>query len=159
MEPSSMQAFRANFSATESGRRPLLRCWSHQDCRGCLADDECSWCPFTWACVPNSHPIPLLAPAYDTHVCPHPSEQWELRTRPFGCRVSTTTSLSALVAFLAALLLVSWAVLNVVALRRWRRYTAQKPEWDQGFNSPWRTGWMPPDSREQQPLLGEQAGR
>lgn len=24
----------------------VLRCWRHQDCRACLDEDRCSWCPF-----------------------------------------------------------------------------------------------------------------
>ncbi|RCI11747.1 hypothetical protein L249_7261 [Ophiocordyceps polyrhachis-furcata BCC 54312] len=128
----------------------LMRCWSHQDCRGCLNDDECSWCPFTWACVPNACPIPLLAPAYDDRICPHPAERWELRTRPFGCRVSTTTSLTAVVAVLATVLLALVTLLNVVALRRWRRRD-DKADWRQ--HDTWRAVLAGPDSLERQPLL------
>ncbi|RDA91484.1 hypothetical protein CP533_4592 [Ophiocordyceps camponoti-saundersi (nom. inval.)] len=138
--------------ANLSGHR--MRCWSHQDCSGCLNDDGCSWCPFTWACVPNACPIPLLAPAYDARICPHPAERWELRTRPFGCRVSTTTSLTAVVAVLATVLLALVTLLNVVVLRRWcRRDADNKADWRQYYS--WRSVLAAPDALERQPLLGQ----
>ncbi|RDA87958.1 hypothetical protein CP532_3417 [Ophiocordyceps camponoti-leonardi (nom. inval.)] len=141
-------------STTLSNHHHLMRCWSHQDCTGCLNDDECSWCPFTWACVPNACPIPLLAPAYDARICPHPAERWELRSRPFGCRVSTTTSLTAVVAVLATVLLALVTLLNLVALRRWRRRenTDDKADWRRHYS--WRAVLAGSDALERQPLLG-----
>ncbi|PHH77992.1 hypothetical protein CDD80_7503 [Ophiocordyceps camponoti-rufipedis] len=153
---SLLDTFRANLSATHG--RHLARCWSHQDCRGCLDDDAgCSWCPLTWACVPNACPIPLLAPAYDARICPHPAERWELRSRPFGCRVSTTTSLTAVVAVLATILVALLTLLNVSALKRFRRRAANKPDWSHDSDYAWRAVLLPPDARERQPLLGNAA--
>ncbi|PFH58773.1 hypothetical protein XA68_13215 [Ophiocordyceps unilateralis] len=152
---SSLHALRANFSAANSHH--LARCWSHQDCSGCLDDAECSWCPFTWACVPNACPIPLLAPAYDAQICPHPAERWELRTQPFGCRVSTTTSLTAVATVLATGIVALVTLLNIVALRRWRRRALHKPDWRDGPDYCWRAVLLAPDARERQPLLGDPA--
>lgn len=115
--------------------------------------------PQTWACVPNSCPVPLLAPALDARVCPLPAERWELCTRTFGCRVSSTTSLATLAAVLATLLVVASTALGLVALRRWRRYAALKPDWDQGSCRLWQPGWIVSPSRENQPLLRDRAGR
>lgn len=90
-----MQAFRANFSATESGRRPLLRCWSHQDCRGCLADDECSWCPFVWRTVPAHHVriVYILTSGPPTH---RPGRASPTHTR-YRCWPRPTTPMCALI--------------------------------------------------------------
>lgn len=34
-------------AATRPGRDDLLaKCWSQQDCKGCLVEPDCSWCPF-----------------------------------------------------------------------------------------------------------------
>ncbi|KAH9998049.1 hypothetical protein F4779DRAFT_168868 [Xylariaceae sp. FL0662B] len=111
----------------------LLRCWAIQNCRGCLAQTDCSWCPFSWTCMPNNHRVALLAPAWDEHVCPHWAERWELRTRPLGCQVSTITALTALVAVACTLalgLLVAGLVLGI----RWLRdYGRKHPGW-------WRRG-------------------
>ncbi|PHH93141.1 hypothetical protein CDD83_22 [Cordyceps sp. RAO-2017] len=129
----SLAPLGGNLSVAESDDEHLMRCFARQECGHCLAQDGCSWCPFTWACVPNSYAMPLLAPAYDAHICPHPVEQWEIRTRPFGCRVSSITSLSTIVAVLATGLVVLWMLLNLVAIRRWRHYTMQKHLWrDEG---------------------------
>ena len=139
--PAEMDAFRGNFSAGESSQEHFLRCWAHSSCGGCLDSNECSWCPFvsvqfysiryianiqTWACVPNSYKIPMLAPAYERSVCPHPAEQWELRTRPFGCRVSSTTSLTAIMAVVATVLAVLLVLLLVCGIRFVRRARAKR---------------------------------
>ncbi|KAL2136257.1 hypothetical protein VTI74DRAFT_4690 [Chaetomium olivicolor] len=100
----------------------LHRCWRQQFCPSCLDEASCSWCPFTQSCVPNTHPLPFLAPAYDEHICPHWSERWEIRTKPFGCNVSTVTSLSVVVSVLATLIVLGlgWGVV-VVGRSRWLR--------------------------------------
>lgn len=78
--------------------------------------------------MPNSHTLPLLAPAFQPGVCPHPLERWELRTRPFGCRVSSTTSLAVLAAVAAtAVAAALLALLGAVALLRRRRHATHKP--------------------------------
>ncbi|ORY66262.1 uncharacterized protein BCR38DRAFT_313518, partial [Pseudomassariella vexata] len=81
-------------------------CWKQQNCYSCLDQSACSWCPFSWTCVPNSNRIPLLAPAEDKNVCPHWAERWEIRTRPLGCQVSTITTLTALVSIFSTLFVV-----------------------------------------------------
>ncbi|KAK1705564.1 hypothetical protein BDP67DRAFT_583090 [Colletotrichum lupini] len=96
-----------NFSsARESSEEHFFRCWNHQDCKVCLAENECSWCPMTSACVPNSYAIPLLAPAYDENICPHWAERWELRTKPLGCQVSTITSLTSIISIVSTFIVV-----------------------------------------------------
>ncbi|KAG9255060.1 uncharacterized protein F5Z01DRAFT_605703, partial [Emericellopsis atlantica] len=87
---------RDNFTSDESRRDHILRCWFHQSCDSCLDVPDCSWCPFTWSCVPNSHHIQFLAPAHEEQVCPAASEQWELRTQPLGCSVSSFTTVTAI---------------------------------------------------------------
>ncbi|KAK3904324.1 hypothetical protein C8A05DRAFT_13798 [Staphylotrichum tortipilum] len=94
------------------------RCWRQQFCSNCLSEPSCSWCPFTQACVPNTHPIPLLAPAYDEHVCPHWTERWEVRTRPLGCHVSTITALSVLVSVASTLVVLGVLGVVVACCRR-----------------------------------------
>lgn len=36
---------RQNFTINESSDEHLFRCWQRQDCKVCLAEDQCSWCP------------------------------------------------------------------------------------------------------------------
>lgn len=120
----------------------LLRCWRHQDCRGCLDEDRCSWCPFvgrppvfctapavdtikSWSCVPNNHTIQALAPANDENVCPHWAERWEIRTRPLGCQVSTVTSLTSIISITSTLVVLLMVLLLTWALFRLRRHHKQ----------------------------------
>lgn len=163
----------------------LLRCWRHQDCKHCLDEDGCSWCPFvcepnqtsnkpvsfstdpikSWSCVSNNHTIQLLAPAYDEDICPHWAERWEVRTRPLGCQVSTITSLTSIVSIASTLVAVLVISLLVLALRRLRRYhQRQAGGWWKFWKYDWRTRLAPfpfwtkhKDLRpaEQEPLLGE----
>ncbi|KAI0173393.1 hypothetical protein GGR52DRAFT_384646 [Hypoxylon sp. FL1284] len=107
----------------------LLRCWGIQDCKGCLAQGDCSWCPFSWTCVPNSAKVPLLAPAWDENVCPHWAERWEIRTRPLGCQVSTITTLTALVTIASTLVFVLLFTLAVFGIRRLKTYSEVHPTW------------------------------
>jgi len=37
---------RMNWTAERSKDDEFLRCWRHQDCRGCLGESGCAWCPF-----------------------------------------------------------------------------------------------------------------
>lgn len=92
--------------------------------------------------MPNKHPIPLLAPAYQPDICPHPDERWELRTKPFGCRASSFTSFAVAIAVLSSLVavLLLWLCGIVLGMcRRRRRRRARK----------WKT-----TSGETDPLLG-----
>lgn len=124
-----IQALRANFSQAEDQDEHFRRCWSKQTCHNCLAASQCSWCPFTWSCVPNSHKIPLLAPAYDENVCPHWAERWELRTRPLGCQVSSITSITSIVSITSTLVFVLLVFLIVKGVRWFRHYHKTHPRW------------------------------
>lgn len=132
-----------------------LKCWRQQSCGGCLNEELCSWCPFTQACVPNTYPIPLLAPAYDKDICPHWSERWELRTQPFGCEVSTKTTLSVGVAVISTLVFVAFLFAFVAMLRFCLRGCSRRRT-----RSPWLVIWERGGSvqgratREEEPLLG-----
>ncbi|KAI4867529.1 hypothetical protein F4820DRAFT_413373 [Hypoxylon rubiginosum] len=118
----------------------LLRCWRIQDCKGCLAQVDCSWCPFSWTCVPNSNRVPFLAPAWDENVCPHWAERWEIRTRPLGCQVSTITTLTSLVTIASTLVFVLLVTLAVFGIRRLNAYTKKNPTWWKIWTYRW-TGW------------------
>jgi len=138
MDPLLLQereAFRQNMSALMDDPEHFFRCWRQQRCDLCVNEPECSWCPFvraskmryclyvlytllisnqTWACVPNKYPVQLLAPAYDEQICPHWAERWEIRTQPFGCQVSTITTLSTATAIASTLAVL--LVLNILVL-------------------------------------------
>ncbi|KAI0385925.1 hypothetical protein F5Y04DRAFT_245063 [Hypomontagnella monticulosa] len=150
----------------------LLRCWRIQNCKDCLTKQpDCSWCPFSWTCVPNSHKIPLLAPAWNETICPHWAERWEIRTRPLGCQVSTITTLTSLVSVASTLVLVLLVTLLVLGIRRLRVYGGKNPGWWKVWTYDWRgrvLGWwrwigvesrtrndvdVRDSSREQEPLL------
>ncbi|KAM5429878.1 hypothetical protein McanCB56680_001458 [Microsporum canis] len=102
-------------------------CWRNQDCDSCLkAADFCSWCPFSSTCVSNSSPFPLLAPLASSSICPlGPKERWEIRTRPFGCGVSTASFLTCIVSVLSTLALVAAAY---IAYRIWTAKKAEEEE-------------------------------
>ncbi|KAI2473641.1 hypothetical protein F4781DRAFT_139816 [Annulohypoxylon bovei var. microspora] len=107
----------------------LMRCWRIQNCKDCLTTQpDCSWCPFSWTCVPNSANIPFLAPAWDENVCPHWAERWEIRTRPLGCQVSTITTLTSLVTIASTLVLILIVALAVWSVRKLREY-GKNPGW------------------------------
>ena len=104
----------------------LRRCWRIQDCHSCLHTlDPCSWCAVSSTCIPNEAPIALLAPIWNPNVCPIGDERWELRAKGFGCKVSTITFLSVLVAILGAMAVALWiwAVVEIWAWcrKRWRK--------------------------------------
>lgn len=83
----------------------------------------------TQSCIPNTYPIPLLAPAHNENICPHWTERWEIRTRPFGCHVSTITSLTAIVSMLSTFTLVILVLLAVWSVKRLMRLTESSPDW------------------------------
>lgn len=103
----------------------------------------------TWSCVPNSYKIPLLAPAYDEQVCPYGAERWEIRTQPFGCHVSTITSLTAIVSFASALVAVLLVFAVVAATVYLRRSIKDKRGWRRRWRNILRRGNAP----ERDPLL------
>ncbi|KAI0446694.1 hypothetical protein F4803DRAFT_448472 [Xylaria telfairii] len=143
----------------------LRRCWAIQDCKGCLRQPDCSWCPYSWTCVPNSHRVQLLAPAWEgDYTCPHWAERWEIRTRPLGCHVSTITTLTSLVTIACTLLFVLLVWLAGVAARRLVAYhTKHRGWWKVWRLDRWR-GWLgaigipvsatqAPRDEEREPLL------
>ncbi|KAI0596667.1 hypothetical protein F4775DRAFT_594168 [Biscogniauxia sp. FL1348] len=127
----------------------LLRCWRIQDCKGCLSQPDCSWCPFSWTCIPNSYRMPLLAPAWDENICPHWAERWEIRTRPLGCQVSTITTLTSLVTIASTLVFVLVVMSIVLATKKMWAYGQKRP----GFWRVWEYDW-----RAQALSLREQVG-
>ncbi|ATY61962.1 hypothetical protein A9K55_007972 [Cordyceps militaris] len=145
----AVEAARNNFTVARSDFEHFLRCWAQQDCNGCINTAECSWCPFSWACVPNKYEPAFLAPLYHDDVCPARAERWELRTRPFGCQASTYTVLSTGVAVAATLLAVLLLWLLGLALRHVRRRSrSARRQW-------FVATWAPDGQRgdETQPLL------
>lgn len=73
----------------------------------------------SWTCVPNSHQVQFLAPAWEgDNTCLHWAERWEIRTRPLGCHVSTITTLTSLVTIACTLFFVFLVWLAGVAARR-----------------------------------------
>ena len=42
----SLHELTLNFTGRESESEHFYRCWQHSLCRTCLAETECSWCPF-----------------------------------------------------------------------------------------------------------------
>ncbi|KAJ6445666.1 plexin repeat domain-containing protein [Purpureocillium lavendulum] len=102
--------------------------------------------------------VPLLAPAYQADMCPHPAERWELRSRPFGCSVSSTTSLTAVVSIAATVAVAIFVLLNAVAVMRWRRYTKQTPHWRDEWRHRWRKALAPAGDGERAPLLSNSQG-
>ncbi|KAI0468740.1 hypothetical protein F4859DRAFT_201208 [Xylaria cf. heliscus] len=108
----------------------FLRCWAKQDCNGCLRQPDCSWCPFSGTCVPNSHRIQFLAPVWEgDYTCPYWAERWEIRTRPLGCQVSTITTLTSLVTIACTLFVVLLVWLAGVAASRLVAYNTKHPGW------------------------------
>ncbi|PHH65469.1 hypothetical protein CDD81_2249 [Ophiocordyceps australis] len=109
----------------------------------------------TGACVPNSFTMPLLAPVYDTRVCPYPPERWEIRTRPLGCHVSTITTFSVAGAVAVALVLGGIVLLATrIAAGRCRPSTTIPNQNPRDF---WRQGLTPVHRHhgERDPLLPE----
>ncbi|PNH44128.1 hypothetical protein VD0004_g3508 [Verticillium dahliae] len=146
--PTDLQALRDNFTVREGDREHFYRCWRNAECHKCLSEPQCGWCPLTWACVPNSYPIPLLAPAYDEGICPYREERWEMRTRPLGCQVSTVTGLTGVISIASTLVFLLLAVAAVFACRRaWRWGKAGRHRWNRFRSS--RSG-------EAEPLLPDE---
>lgn len=121
----------------------------HRITRECVLI-SCGTCQ-TSSCVPNSHTIPMLAPAYDENICPHWAERWEIRTRPFGCQVSTITSLTSLVSIASTVVLVLVVFLSVLGVRRLLRLNRERPGWLRRLRY---KGWgMLNKRQEDEPLL------
>ncbi|KAL2207237.1 hypothetical protein CC79DRAFT_712786 [Sarocladium strictum] len=155
LDDAAIADLRDNFTVADPDWEHLLRCWTRQTCSRCLAADQCSWCPYTWSCVPNKHPIPFLAPIDYEDICPDKSERWELRSQPFGCQVSTATSLSVGVSVLATLFLMLLIFTVVVVVLRLRRYWKNKPRREDRWKPTWPSSWRL--GPEQQRAEGERA--
>jgi hypothetical protein len=98
-------------------------CWRLQTCDLCVSSRHiCAWCAVSQTCVPNLNHgtlLPILAPIRNENVCPLGwQERWELRTPSFGCRCSTMTFMSVVIAVLSTIVatLLLW---GVVMLGRW----------------------------------------
>jgi hypothetical protein len=110
--------------------------------------------------VPNSHKIQFLAPAHDEQVCPAKSEQWELRTQPFGCEVSSITAVTAIASVVGTLLLVLLVFLTVLAGLRIRRYALRRQGWRPAWIRQFRgdIAIASDHGTEREPLLRQQDG-
>lgn len=108
----------------------------------------------TWSCVPNSHRVPFLAPAYEDQICPAASEQWELRTQPLGCSVSSITALTAIVSVASTLVFMLLIFFTLLATLRVRRYTQEGRQQGGGGPSVWvRVDHRVDGGHEREPLL------
>ncbi|KAL7897524.1 hypothetical protein HDV63DRAFT_258618 [Trichoderma sp. SZMC 28014] len=125
----AFEVFNSNFSTAKSMDEKFQRCWAQQSCGGCLNNLGCSWCPYTWSCVPNSHAIPLLAPAFDDEICPHPDERWEVRTRPLGCQVSSRMGLTVAMTVVATLAAVLAVTASIILVRKIWKSEKMSREW------------------------------
>lgn len=104
--------------------------------------------------MPNSHKVPFLAPAYEDQICPAAAEQWELRTQPLGCSVSSVTALTAIASVASTLLLVLLVFLTVLATLRVRRYARERQQW----RLVWVRSGTGRRGREREPLLSAYDG-
>ncbi|KAJ6788427.1 hypothetical protein PWT90_07351 [Aphanocladium album] len=155
MSLEAVEAARDNFTTAKGDLEHVLRCWSKQDCGHCVDTPECSWCPYTWACVPNKQQPAFLAPLYQEDICPARGERWELRSQPFGCRVSSYTVFSTAIAVNATLLTVLVLWLFAIALRHVRRRSRAAAAARQRFvATTWWTA-VPPSSDSQHGGNGE----
>jgi hypothetical protein len=157
----------------------FLKCWLHFTCDSCLsAAEPCSWCAISSACVPNTlmpHPLAILSPLKSESICPLSwRERWELRAKPFSCRCSTMTFMSAVIAVLSTLttMLVLHLLVTLIrwAVKRWRK---RQPGWWRFYEARWwrsclgnrsttagtQTDRELPEDEERRPLLRQQLRR
>ena len=107
----------------------LRRCWRIQDCYSCIkTSDPCSWCAVSSTCISNEASVPILAPIWKPSICPLKEERWELRAKGTGCKVSTLTLLSFLVA-IAGTAVVALSIWALVVLWAWSRRRWRKDRW------------------------------
>jgi hypothetical protein len=133
-----------NTTAVSSSDLDLFfHCWIQPHCPACLSSTNpypCSWCATSQTCVPNiifEYPFGILAPIKSPDVCPlRWREKWEMRARPFGCRCSSMTFMSTVVAVVVTLLslLMIWLGIKLGSWMR-RKWKAR------------REGWWKPSSR------------
>ncbi|KAM0799800.1 hypothetical protein BDR22DRAFT_281069 [Usnea florida] len=128
----------------------LPYCWRLQDCYSCLHSQyHCSWCAISSTCVPNPATWPLLTPIYNPDICSLNDERWELRGNELGCKVSTRTFLSVVVAVLGTVFLIGagWGLVRYwtwssIRLRGWVRGGMVKLKRATKWAAGWRGGWM-----------------
>ena len=72
------------------------------------------WQKQSSTCVPNPATWPLLTPIYNPDICSLDDERWELRGNELGCKVSTRTFLSVVIAVLGTVFLISagWGLIR-----------------------------------------------
>lgn len=87
-------------------------------------------------CVPNPATWPLLTPIYNPDICSLNDERWELRGNELGCKVSTRTFLSVVVAVLGTVFLIcaGWGFARLwgwssLRWRGWMRGGRTRSEW------------------------------
>ena len=79
--------------------------------------------------MPNPATWPILTPIYNPDICSLNDERWELRGNELGCKVSTRTFLSVVVAVLGTVFLIC-AGLGVAKL--WRFSSTRWSGWVRG---------------------------
>lgn len=93
----------------------------------------------------------MLAPAFDSKICPHPDERWEVRTRPLGCGVSSGTGLAVVVTFLATLAAILVVAAAVAVVWRIRKSGNKVIGWE--WISRWKRSLQRRVDPERDPLL------
>ncbi|OAP54262.1 hypothetical protein AYL99_11363 [Fonsecaea erecta] len=145
----------------------FFHCWIQPHCPSCLSASNpypCSWCATSQTCVPNtiySYPFGILSPLKSAEICPLAwRERWEMRARPFGCRCSSMTFVSVVVAVLATLmgLCLIWTGLRVGrwARRKWRARKQGWWRWRRGQRKD--TSTTPTDAADIQAQRGRDTG-
>ena len=126
----------------------LRRCWRIQDCHSCLhTSDPCSWCTVSSTCIPNEVPIAIFAPIWKAAVCPLKEERWELRAKGTGCKVSTITLLSFIVA-VAGTIIVAFSIWALFVLWAWSRRRWKEDRWGlRSLEMARKRGWSRPRSK------------
>ncbi|KAK9449878.1 uncharacterized protein V1518DRAFT_414945 [Limtongia smithiae] len=92
-------------------------------CKACISSFSgrpCGWCPFSQTCVPDPSHLGLLAPTRDSHICPFAGEQYEFRSRAFGCSVSAITLWSSVISFIVGAIIMIAIISGVAYLTRHR---------------------------------------
>jgi len=97
--------------------------------------------------------VPFLAPAYEDQICPAASEQWELRTQPLGCSVSSITALTAIVSVASTLVFMLLIFLTLLATLRVRRYARERRRGGGGPSVWVRVDYRVDGGHEREPLL------
>jgi hypothetical protein len=112
------------------------RCWRLQTCDSCISSDgPCGWCAISQTCVPivdHGTVLPILAPIRNESICPLGwQERWELRNKTFGCRCSTMTLLSVVIAVASTIvgILLIWSIIQLGKWMVWKWKSRGKEWW------------------------------